>query len=68
MPAPTCVIVCSVCDPSVAAYVFHSRWAAYVDSVNAMPLTPAATWSAASRSPIFVSSPIANGSSSHGVS
>ena len=33
--APTWVMTCSVKLPSVAANVFHSRWAAYVDSVNA---------------------------------
>ena len=32
----------SVRLPSVAANVFHSRCAAYIDSVKAMPLTPAA--------------------------
>ena len=37
-------------EPSVAAKVFHSRWAAYIDSVKAMPLTLAAASSAASRS------------------
>ena len=68
MPAPTWVMTCSVRLPSVAAKVFHSRWAAYVDSVKAMPLTPAAAWSAASRSPIFDSSGTAKGSSSKGVS
>ena len=30
-------MICSVNEPSVAANVFHSRWAAYIDSVNAMP-------------------------------
>ena len=33
MPEPTWVIVCSVKLPSLAANVFHSRWAAYGDSV-----------------------------------
>ena len=33
-------MVCSVYEPSVAANVFHSRWAAYIDSVNAIPFTP----------------------------
>ena len=62
------MVVCSVNDPSLAANVFHSRWAPYIDSVNAMPLTALAAASAARRSPIFVSSGTANGSSATGVS
>ncbi len=65
---PTWVIVCSVNDPSVAAKVFHSRWAAYIDSVKVTPRTPDAASSAASRSAILRSSGTANGSSAMGVS
>ena len=61
-------MTCSVKLPSVAANVFHSRWAAYIDSVKAMPLTLLAAVSAARRSAILRSSGTANGSSSTGVS
>ena len=46
-------MVCSVWLPSVASNDFHSRWAAYDDSVKAMPLILAAASSAASRSAIL---------------
>ncbi len=61
-------MVCSVYEPSVSANVFHSRCAAYIDSVNTMPWTDAAALSAASRSAILRSSGTANGSSATGVS
>src|SRR4051812_19922615 len=65
---PTWVMTCSVRLPSVAAKVFHSRCAAYDDSVKPMPLTALAAWSAARRSAIFVSSGTVNGSWATGVS
>ena len=63
-----CVMTCSVKLPSDAAKVFSSRWAAYIDSVQAMPLTPNRARSAASRSATLRSSGIAKGSSTTGVS
>ena len=48
--------------------VFHSRWAWYIDSVNAMPLTALRRPSASSSSSTFSSMGMANGSSSTGVS
>ncbi len=67
-PAPTWVMTCSVYEPSLAANVFSSRWAAYIDSVQAMPSTRRSASSAAIRSDSFCSSGTANGSSSTGVS
>ena len=62
------VMTCSVKLPSLAAKVFHSRWAAYRLSVNAMPLTSFIARSAARRSATLRSSGTSNGSSSTGVS
>ena len=62
------VMTCSVKLPSLAAKVFHSRWAEYRLSVNAMPFTSFIARSAASRSATLRSSGTLNGSSSTGVS